>query len=430
MRRRNGKGRRSAGHYHPVGDNGAVGVGGDRLDFSPAYLHVVEFHAEVIGYGRPGFANLLSVHIELHEFAVGVDGDHLFLPEIPLPPEMGLDMHHGGAGEVRLPEIIDVFRGPPAVYPSFGIDVLEGSVGVFAVRAVVGIEPDCAVVLADGAFAVPGNPVLPVLGAGPLPVGRLVVGIILVVPALNGASQITLHRHFLVGVAAEFRIVGVVIGLADGNYPGLVFFVGETGVAGIVGLVAHAPNDYARMVPVPAYHLAAVLLLHGIAEVLVLYVREFLVDADAVMVHECVNRWIVGIVGGAHVVDVQPVLHILHIPLCNPLREGLAEPYILLVPVDSVQVDGLSVKYQAVDVVVPFHCPDTEFGGVSVCYLSVYHDLADCGVEARSVRRPECGLLDALENVAETCQGAGGEGFGFLVRSHFFIVGRVDGGAE
>ena len=374
---------------------------GDGLDHALFDGHIGKFDAEVVGDVRFLFSDLFAVDIELDLRAVGIHGDELLLPDVLRTPEMRLDMNHRLAREVGLPEIIDVFGRAPAVDPAFGVDVFERCADIFAVGSVVGIEPDGAVVLRDGFLGVARELVLPVFRAGPLTVGRFEIHVVLVVPAADRAAQVALDGHLLVGVLAELGVVRVVVGLPHGDDARGVFLDGVARVAGVVGLVAHRPDDDRGVVAVAADHLAAVLLLHLLREVLVFDIGQLLVDADAVAVHEIVDRRVVGVVRRAHVVDVEAEFHVLHVPLRDPFREGVSQPRELLVAVDAVQVGDFAVEHQPVQVVVPRDAADAEGRMIGVDQLFTHVHFAVCVVDIGRVGAPQPGLAEFGNRLVE-----------------------------
>lgn len=171
---------------------------------------------------------------------------------------------------------------------------------------------------------------------------------------------------------------------------------------GVVGSrFAHRPDDDRGVVAVAADHLAAVLLLHLLREVLVFDIGQLLVDADAVAVHEVVDRRVVGIVRRAHVVDVEAEFHVLHVPLGDPFREGVPQPRELLVAVDAVQVGDFAVEHQPVQVVVPRNTADTEGRTVGVDQFLAYINFAVGVIEVGRIGTPQLRFAEFGDRLVE-----------------------------
>ena len=208
----------------------------------------------------------------------------------------------------------------------------------------VGVEPGDDVVVGEF-LAAAGFLILPLLGAGDLRAGRLTgrgpeIVVVVVHPPAHGAAEEILDREILVG---ELHVVAAVVAAAEINQARRIFRRAPGGVGGLVGLVAHAPDDDARMVAVAPDHFLHVLLLNVAAEGDVLDVGRFLDEEKTEAVALVVNERIVWIVGGALEKEAHVETDVLEVLPVHPFRHRVAEPRKFLVPVRAAQHEFFAV---------------------------------------------------------------------------------------
>ena len=116
---------------------------------------------------------------------------------------------------------------------------------------------------------------------------------------------------------------------------------------------------------------------------------------DAVLVAEVVEVGVVGIVRGAHGVDVQ-TLHSYHIVQHLLLRDGAASEPAVVVAVDAMQDDALAVDEQGT-IITDAHRTESHLQHAAVDYLIAMHECDAEVIEFRSLSRPRLNACDVVE---------------------------------
>src|SRR5664280_1351453 len=128
----------------------------------------------------------------------------------------------------------------------------------------------------------------------------------------------------------------------------------------MIGLIPHAPEHNARMVPVSPYHLLHLLLLNFGRKILVLDAGRLFIYNNSVFVCQLIYIFIIRVMGCAHEVIVQVLLYIREIHQGDPLRNCVAEPWVFLVSIPSVDNHLLTIYIEKILLIIPFYPAEAE----------------------------------------------------------------------
>src|SRR5450756_957468 len=121
----------------------------------------------------------------------------------------------------------------------------------------------------------------------------------------------------------------------------------------MVGLIAHTPEHYTRMVTVATDHLFQLLFLNLRRKILVLNIWDFLINCNSEFISQIVNKSVIGIMCCSHEVIIQVFSYISIIHQCDPFWNGITKPWIFLVTVSSMYQHFFTVHIQEVFFIIP-----------------------------------------------------------------------------
>ena len=275
-----------------------------------------------------------------------------------------------------------------------------------------------------------------------------VVGVLHVVRTLDSALHPS-DGGVLVGADVDDVVVALVLHGARG-VEGLDGLVGGYEVLARASFVAERPEAYGGMVHVGVYHFHVAGHV-GIAEflhvgeagfaviVFVAFDVGFVFEVDAVFIAEVVPVGVAGIVRVAHVVDVA-ALHEHHLVFHLLAGDGMAQFGAVLVAVDTLHLDGLSVEIVVAagqtELVVlgssllDFYLAESDDGRECFHHLALLVlQLSDEGVAVGLFGAPGLHLVASVELEAETLLHAGlqlVDGEAGTYAFHGFIVVAVE----
>jgi len=200
---------------------------------------------------RPRRGDSLSIDLESDFIGVGIHYDGLSLAQILLAPIMRQDERHRLLCEIGLPKIVDKFGEAVLVGPALRIHVQQRRVDVVSVGAMVSIEPDYYVPLGQ-LFVTYVGLVLPQLRSGDLAarsVPRFGAELVVVkrVPAADGAAQQIFDRQIFI---SELHVTTAVFSAPQIDDATGIFRACPSRIGWLVSLVAHRPDEDARMIAI------------------------------------------------------------------------------------------------------------------------------------------------------------------------------------
>src|SRR5664279_4359644 len=153
----------------------------------------------------------------------------------------------------------------------------------------------------------------------------------------------------------------------------------------MVGLIPHAPQYYTRMVSVATYHLFHLLFLNINRELLVFYAGRFLINYYSEFISQIVNIPVVWIMCCSHEIVIQVFSYIGKVHEHYPFRNCIAEPWILLVTVTSVDHHFFPINIKEVFFIIPPEPSKTQGSRISICDCLSVNNLTINFIEVRII---------------------------------------------